>query len=178
MNVLKKTKVFKKGLVLMGLTAFIFTSCEKEETEGPVVEKEPVELGCNYFNEDRVLENDPERPVDYIISCNMVIRGSKVEVEPGTVIDFTEKGGIELYNDSEGYFIAKGTAEEPIVFKGTNSQKGHWRGIQISNDNSNNELSYVKIQDAGRDNRPALRVNLNAHLILKNSEIFNNSNTG
>ena len=178
MNVLKKTKVFKRGLVLMGLTAFIFTSCEKEETEGPVVEKEPVELGCNYFNEDRVLENDPERPVDYIISCNMVIRGSKVEVEPGTVIDFTEKGGIELYNDSEGYLIAKGTAEEPIVFKGTNSQKGHWRGIQISNDNSNNELSYVKIQDAGRDNRPALRVNLNAHLILKNSEIFNNSNTG
>src|SRR5699024_2044927 len=79
---------------------------------------------------------------------------------------------------SEGYFIAKGTASEPIVFRGTTNQKGHWKGIQISNNNSNNELNYVKIQDAGRDNKPALSVKLNVHLILKNSEIHNNSNVG
>lgn len=173
MKVFREINVFKKGWMLLGVLVFILTSCEKEKTEEPIVEKEPIELDCNYFNEDRILENDPERPIDYVISCEMRIRGTKVEVEPGTVIAFTQNGSISLQSDNEGSFRAVGTADQAIVFKGTSSQKGHWKGVKIKSGNQNNEIKHAVIRDAGQTGS-GLEVSLNGDLRLTHTTFENN----
>lgn len=36
------------------------TSCSKEDEKDPIAEiLPPIELPCDYFNQDRILENDP-----------------------------------------------------------------------------------------------------------------------
>lgn len=86
----------------------------------------------------------------------MKIKGTKIEIESGTVIEFKENGGIKLDGrDAEGFLKAIGTSSKPIIFRGTENVKGHWAGIEIGTDNANNEFQYVKIQDAGKNNNPA-----------------------
>lgn len=196
MIVLKQMNKLKNGLILLGLIAFTFTSCSKNETVVPdedeppqVVIKEPVKLTCDYFQEDRILENDPDRPVDYIVDCAIKLRESTLSIEAGTVIEFTENGSIEVEQFYESAaLIAKGTADKPIIFRGTKQEKGHWQGIRISNDNNTNELDYVVIQDAGREEwgqgNPQGGLSLGRHgggfgkVKLTNSQLINNRGYG
>lgn len=110
---------------------------------------------CNILesNGDVILESDPDRPVDYLVDCHIGISQRKLIIKEGAILEFTENGRISIdryFDDNSGAIIAKGTAEQPIIFRGTSSNKGHWRGIAIFTDNINNELDHVEISDAGR----------------------------
>jgi|SRR5690606_27691298 len=103
-----------------------FNLCIKEEM--PKRGNEDVELlDCSIFIEDIVLEKNPERNVDYLIDCRVRINGSKLTIEPGVIIEFTENRWIEQRGNSEGIIFAIGTANDSLIFRGTKNSKGQWK---------------------------------------------------
>ncbi len=133
---------------ILGLLFFIFSCDEKEDIE-PIEEiLPPIVLDCDYFQEDRILTNDPQRPVDYIVECWARVEGS-LSIEPGVVIAFENHAGFYVDLDNKVFEI-RGTAEEPVVLTGTSQQKGYWRGIYLTEaHNPNNIIEHAVIEYAG-----------------------------
>ncbi len=148
----KKQQAFITLFGAFALFSFTLSSCSKDD--GPEPEEEllpPIELACDYFSEDRVLTNDPKRPVDYLIGCWANVQGS-LKIEPGVVIAFTEDAGLYVNLNNE-LFEIKGTSAEPVVLTGTSKQKGYWRGIFLTEaHNPNNLIEHTVIEYAGSQN--------------------------
>ena len=128
------------------------TSCSKEDEKDPIAEiLPPIELPCDYFNQDRILENDPNRPVDYLIDCWTRVEAG-LKIEPGVVIAFEYNAGMFITLGNK-IFEAKGTFNDPIVFTGTSENAGHWRGLFFTEAyNTNNVIEHAKIRYAGSQN--------------------------
>lgn len=189
---MKKIRIFQKGIYLLSIAIFTLFSCSSDDDGIIVLDpqiEDPIYLDCEFFSENRTLTNNPNAPIDYIIDCGVQLRESTLTIEPGVVIAFTENGSLHV----EGFYesaaiIAKGTAESPIVFKGTREEKGHWKGIRISNDNNINELDYTIIRDAGKEPWTAgasiggISLGENGYGIgrvkLTNSQLINNQGYG
>ena len=119
---------------------------EEEEDELP-----PIELACNFFNQDRVLTNDPQRPVDYLISCWANVQGS-LKIEPGVVIAFEKDAGLYV-NLNDKLFEIKGTSSNPVILTGSSKQKGFWRGLFFTEaHNTGNLIEHTVIEYAGSQN--------------------------
>lgn len=100
--------------------------------------------GCDTdFSVDVTLENTDEA-VDYTFNCVVPVSG-KLTIEPGTVIAFGPEGGLEV----SGRLVAKGTADAPIVFQGTEARAGAWKGVMIDSDDPENALHHVTVAHAG-----------------------------
>lgn len=139
-----KTTLLKIGAVLCG--ALLLYSCSKDEGTKPEGKNPAIELDCDYFKQDRVLTNDPEAPVDYIISCEANVTAD-LKIEPGVVIAFTENASLSFEEKSS--FKIEGTADKPIVFTGTVKEKGVWRGVLVESNKASNTMKYVTIEYAG-----------------------------
>jgi nitrous oxidase accessory protein NosD len=72
---------------------------------------------------------------------------SNLTISPGTTITFA--GGTELSVESNASLEAVGTADKPIILRGTDGAAGSWSGLSISSRSSHNHLSYVTLEDAG-----------------------------
>lgn len=140
-------------LVVAGLMLF---SCSSDDDtnpidDDPIIELPPIVLDCDYFSEDRVLTDDPQRPVDYVITCYANVQGS-LKIEPGVVIEFENHAGLRVNLNSKVFEI-KGTATNPVILTGTSKQKGHWRGIFLTEaHNPNNLIEHTVIEYAGSQN--------------------------
>lgn len=134
------TRTFVASLVVL----MALTGCEKDNDDNQVV-AEPVLLDCNYFNTDRVLEDNPDAPVDYIIPCVAAVSGDIV-VQPGVVIEFEDDAGLKV---NGGSFKAEGTAANPIILTGVNKVAGAWKGVIVSSKSVNNIFDYVTISYGG-----------------------------
>lgn len=130
---------------------FLASSCSKDDpvepTAPPVGTNPAITLECDYFNEDRTLIDDPEAPVDYIVTCEAKVLGSLI-IEPGVVIAFEQDAGLR-FEQVNGLITMDGTAEKPIILTGTQKTKGHWAGILFINTNPANSMKYVTIEYAG-----------------------------
>lgn len=150
MNFIKQ----KHLLITMAVAILTLFSCSSDDDgiDEPIVEiLPPIILDCDYFNEDRVLSNDPDRPVDYIITCWANIQGS-LRIEPGVVIEFENHAGMRVNLDNKVFEI-RGTAAEPVILTGTSKQKGYWRGIFLTEaHNLNNLIEHTVIEYAGSQN--------------------------
>ena len=155
-----KTK-FKKQLktsriLFLAMLTLIATACSKDDapSEPPVGTNLPITLDCDYFNEnpDVHLTDDPNAPVDYIITCDPAINGD-FTIDAGVVIEFESNAGLLLGKYGDGIIQMNGTAEKPIILSGTQKDKGSWRGIQISSDNPANQMDYVTVEYAGQTGR-------------------------
>ena len=139
----------------------------------------PITLDCNYFqqNPNTVLKDNPEAPVDYIISCFTRVDG-KLTIEPGVVIAFEQGAGMEFKDKSS--FSMKGTAAKPIILTGKEKTAGYWRGIQTESPNSNNIMHYVTIDYAGGGgSKAALTIFKEAsNLTMEHCTISNSKFTG
>lgn len=175
-----------KSLVFLWVSTAMLMSCSTDDDniDDPILQlEEPVLLDCNYFMENRVLTNNPNAAVDYIISCKMKVEG-EIIVEPGVVIEFQRDAGIEVENTTGASFLARGTEEKPIVMRGTQGNKGFWAGLMFNNANPKNELNHVQIIGAGGDkfnsngDQGAIIVWAAARLKLKNSIISNSETFG
>jgi hypothetical protein len=75
--------------------------------------------------------------------------GVTLTVEPGVEIRFADLGGLEIY----GTLVAKGTAEEPILFTGATRQQGAWRGVWVEGSPTNiikgSVLEHVTVEYGG-----------------------------
>ncbi len=139
MNLHFKNKQSLLLLCIMSLVLFM-TSCGDDDDLTPKVP-------CDIEN-DFIFENDPERDVDYVIECETSI-SANVTVEPGTVIEFSENGAIVV--EDNGTFKAIGNSTSPIIFRGTMSGQGTWRGIHIESTSLNNILDFCQIENAGNE---------------------------
>lgn len=167
------------ALLLMGLgMAGAFTSCEKDEPEEVIVE--PIVLDCNYFNTDRVLTDNPDAPVDYIVTCLMSITNANITIEPGVVIHFQTDAGIRL--NGAGSLKAEGTAAKPIRFSSATTTKGSWRGLILQGQSVNNVFDHCVIEYAGgsafEGRVSAIIVWANSRLKVHNTTISNSAGNG
>src|SRR5690606_33091905 len=155
-----KTK-FKKQLktsriLFLAMLTLIATACSKDDapSEPPVGTNLPITLDCDYFNEnpDVHLTDDPNAPVDYIVTCDPMTSGDFI-IDAGVVIAFESDAGLRLGKYADGKIQMNGTVDKPIILTGTQKDKGSWRGIQISSDNPANRMGYVTVEYAGQTGR-------------------------
>ncbi|WP_225035999.1 hypothetical protein [Winogradskyella sp. SM1960] len=141
-------------LVVTGLMLFACSSDDdavNDQGDDTLVELPPIMLDCDYFNEDRVLTNDLQRPLDYVISCWSSVEGS-LKIEPGVVIAFENHAGLYV-NLDDNLFEIKGTATDPVILTGTSEQNGYWRGVFFADaHNPNNLIEHTIIEYAGSQN--------------------------
>lgn len=151
---MKKYFKFNKNLLLIILgMGLAFASCKKDNLDGGKndddkgtgsVSDKTIELVCSDFDGDLELKNS-SAAVDYIINCNASIK-SKITIEPGTVIAFGPDAALHF---TTGTIKAVGTDDEPIIFRGEEQVSGYWKGIMISSNSNDNQLSHAIIRHAG-----------------------------
>jgi len=160
------------------ITFFLVQACKKTDEEP--VDTDPIVLDCDYFETDRVLENDPNRPVDFIVTCVAKVEGDIV-VREGVVIEFQDDAG--LYVEA-GTLKAEGTSSKKVVFTGVNKIKGSWRGIFYASKSTNNILDHVVVSYAGGGSFNVFAdlgnvvVFENAKVSITNTEISNGKEYG
>ncbi len=140
---------FKKTLVLaMCALSLVEISCSSDDGPGePAVgNAPPIELDCDLFLEDLILTDNPDAPIDYIISCHAVVKG-KLTIEPGVVIHFAKDARLRFHEPSSIHAV--GTADKPIVMTGTESNPGWWEGILFLSRDNTNIMEYVDISYSG-----------------------------
>lgn len=148
---------YKKLMVLL-LIGFIFASCSSDDdgVNEPPEEgnNPPIVLDCGFFldNPDAVLQDDPEAPIDYVITCMASVE-NKLTVEPGVVIAFEQDAGLNFRTESS--FRMEGSADKPIILTGTEKTKGFWSGIYTQSSNADNLMSHVTIDYAGGASLPS-----------------------
>ncbi|MFA5573845.1 MAG: hypothetical protein WC994_02195 [Brumimicrobium sp.] len=146
-------------LAILAVARLMLFSCKKDNIEPsvpdtPTVNSQPITLDCSFFtnNPDVHLTDNPDKPVDYIITCDPATSGDFI-IDAGVVIEFKSNAGLRLGKDGNGKIQMNGTADKPIILTGVQKNKGFWRGIQISSDNPANQMSYVTIEYAGQEGR-------------------------
>lgn len=88
------------------------------------------------------LYSDPYRVLD-TLEVN-----ARLEVAAGVEIHFNQDKGLDV--NSAGRLVAVGTAAAPIIFRGIEDVVGFWKGIQLEDALSNdNMLSFAEINGGG-----------------------------
>lgn len=146
MKIIKQSHRF----VTLVVASLLLFSCESDDTtDDPVLQIDPpIELSCNYFsnNPNAVLEDNPNAPVDYIVSCKMSIPDD-VTIEPGVTIAFQTNTGFAILET--GSLKAIGTVNKPITFTGVDKERGAWGGIYFNSNDSKNEFNHTILEYAG-----------------------------
>lgn len=182
MKKLLKNASEKLSLLVLCSLALIAVSCSSDDPVEPPVNIDPIQLDCDYFNQDRILVDNPDAPVDYIVSCVSQVRGSLL-IEPGVVIAFTPDSGL-AFQETVSSLQAIGTANKPIVFTGTQPSPGSWRGIFMESGNPTNIMEHVTVTYGGgqafnsNGDRGNIIVYADGALTLKNCTISNSQTSG
>ncbi len=182
MKKLLKNASEKLSLLVLCSLALIAASCSSDDPVEPPVNVDPIQLDCDYFNQDRILVDNPDAPVDYIVSCVSQVRGSLL-IEPGVVIAFTPDSGL-AFQETVSSLQAIGTANKPIVFTGTQPSPGSWRGIFMESGNPTNIMEHVTVTYGGgqafnsNGDRGNIIVYADGALTLKNCTISNSQTSG
>lgn len=182
MKKLLKNASEKLSLLVLCSLALIAASCSSDDPVEPPVNIDPIQLDCDYFNQDRILVDNPDAPVDYIVSCVSQVRGSLL-IEPGVVIAFTPDSGL-AFQETVSSLQAMGTANKPIVFTGTQPSPGSWRGIFMESGNPTNIMEHVTVTYGGgqafnsNGDRGNIIVYADGALTLKNCTISNSQTSG
>lgn len=142
-------------LLFFTLLSFGFIACDNNDDDGD--DPDPDNTGappdtisiCNDIREEVILANDPDKPVDYYIPCDMEFKeGGILRVEAGTVLEVSSDKILSFDDDSEVHF--DGTSSDSITIRGQEAVAGYWQGILIEGTNNpTNSISYTRLQDAG-----------------------------
>lgn len=97
------------------------------------------------FTEDQTWRN---LELPYELDTQLRISENALTFLPGVTINVTARAAIEIVYD--GSLIAEGTYDSMIVFQGTASQPGAWKGIYIK-DNKNSRFDYCRFSDGGSE---------------------------
>lgn len=165
-------------LIAFILLSLVYQGCKKEED--PPQQLGPIVLDCKFFETDQVLVNDPNRAVDYQVTCVAQVDG-EITINAGVVIEFEDDAG--LYVD-DGYLKAVGSSSSKVIFTGVNKVKGSWRGIFFDSEKTNNILEYAVVSYAGGnsfnvfDDRANIVIFTGAKVTINNCEINNGKEHG
>lgn len=167
-----KTGILKPATAIIALGfALSITSCKKDRV--------PTEF-CSDVQQATTWKNDKDG-VDYIVSCPISV-SALLTIEPGTEIEFRDGAGIVI--EDAGSIKAVGTADAPIVLRGSTDTKGAWKGVFVKSNNVANEFSYCTITDGGQssfdgtDIKANLRLALNSKLKISNTTVSKSAKDG
>lgn len=133
--------IFKRPMVAVLLAGVLVnTGCNEDPEIDATV------LDCAYFNENRTLTDDPDKVIDYLITCDMEVTADII-VMPGVTIAFDTDAGIQVLEG--GSFNAEGTTGASITFTGKDADNGSWSGIYIESNDPKNKFQYCIVEYAG-----------------------------
>jgi len=135
-------------IVTFTVISLVLFSCSSDDSvdESIVEIAPPIILDCDYFNTDRVLVDNPDAPIDYIITCEAHVT-AELTVEPGVVIAFEPAAA--LFVEEQASLTMDGTVDKPIILTGVENEKGLWNGVLIESNKASNSMKYVTIEYAG-----------------------------
>ncbi|ELZ02891.1 hypothetical protein C482_04491 [Natrialba chahannaoensis JCM 10990] len=88
--------------------------------------------------------------VPYQLRDRTAVREATITIEPGTTLEFREDGEFRVRDG--GTLIADGTADDEIVFTGTQNIPGWWNGIYVwGSEARNSVLNHVVVEYGGRE---------------------------
>lgn len=103
--------------------------------------------------------------VPYRLAPNVEDIASDITISPGTQFIGQPGSGIDVILG--GSIKAVGNASSMIVFKGQEDVRGYWKGLNISSNNTNNELKFVSISNGGEDGFDG--ANLKANIMVEDA---------
>lgn len=159
-------------------TSIIEENNDATSPDAPEGNTAAITLDCDYFSKhpNTILKDNPEAPVDYIITCVTRIDG-KLTIEPGVTIAFEQDAGMDFKAKSS--FKMKGTAEKPIILTGKEKIKGFWWGVRTESTSVTNIMNNVMIDYAGGGSKAALVINNeNSSIALEKCTFSNSKNYG
>jgi hypothetical protein len=180
-------KSLKQTLALLATASLLFfASCGVVEN---IDESNPVEQAFASGSIETAL-TIPDRnegdQVDYYLKNDLYIY-ENVKIEPGVIIAVEYGYRIEVIGEN-GSLTSIGTQQEPIIIKGTQSDAGHWMGIQFQDVTSTlNQMKYTEVYDGGNAewNEEAGKANVfvkfwlvNTSLNLEHCKIGNSGGNG
>src|SRR5690606_14548025 len=119
------------------LTSTILFSCDPDtptpEPDPGAITENAIEW-CGNIDEPTTWTNHTDG-VDYVVTCLVQVK-EDFTIEPGTEIVFEDNASFSVLSNA---LIAKGTASQPIYFRGKDGLAGEWNGIYFSSDDPANE---------------------------------------
>ncbi len=182
MKKLLKNPFKNTTLFMLCALSLVAVSCSSDDPVEPPLNVDPIQLDCDYFLENRTLVDNPNAPIDYIVSCVAQVRAN-LTIEPGVVIAFTPDSGL-TFRETVSSLHAVGTANKPIIFTGTQSTRGSWRGLFIESGNASNIMEYVTVSYGGgqafnsNGDRGNIIVYADGALTLKNCNVISSQTSG
>jgi hypothetical protein len=161
------------AITMVAAGSVFFASCKKEE---PKKDDTPTNTLVELTGDlkTQTLTKDKK----YLVKSQAFIRsGQTVTVEPGTIIMGEKRTRGTLIVDRGGKLIARGTAQEPIVFTSNQDagdrDRGDWGGLVILGNASCNQV------DPGVEGiTPAVYFGGNAANTLSSNTVNDNDNSG
>ncbi len=100
-----------------------------------------------------------------------------ITIEPGTVFLMDSTSSLLIgWRSDPAKIAARGTAEKPILFCGTEKAKGHWKNIEfLTGTVPGSVFEHVRIEDAGREDNALL---VNADVDLKSVGVYDSGAIG
>lgn len=134
-----------KRLFLFATAAlFALASCEKDETEEPVV---PHTHQMELITKDTIWKaaNNP-----HVIKSYVKVSSGTLTIEPGVVVKFDADGYLEI-GGTNAKLLAVGTIEKPILFtsNAASKQTGDWRSIAFKQGAIDSKLEFCNIEYGG-----------------------------
>jgi hypothetical protein len=169
---------------------------ESETTEEPAVDEEATTEETAADEEETAEEEDKSDCSPRTVSSNItedttwdtetcprieldgnikVRNGATLTIQPGVEIIGTSAAKLTIKSD--GTLKATGEPGNPVWFYGGAKVKGYWETIEIES-NRANELSNVKVQDAGGGDWAGVWVRGSGRLSVENSTFTNNDTWG
>jgi len=117
--------------------------------------------GCNSDFKEQIKASYTltEKCSPYTLDHELSVDGWDLTIEPGVTVKFAESGRLSVGWNNDARLTANGTAEKPIAFvSGGRQEPGAWRGIDLYTHSGGSSLQNVRIENAGRDDNPALEL--------------------
>lgn len=143
-------------IVFIALMASILFSCSDSDSDddgqggtGGEVSSMAINLEECRQDSELILEDHSEG-IDYIIDCNLEIRGSLI-IQAGTTISFGSEAQITI--DDDAFIKVLGTASKPVKFTSETKIAGAYRGIVVLSNDVRNTFEFCNIEYAGEASR-------------------------
>lgn len=95
----------------------------------------------------------------YTLASELSVDGWDLTIEPGVELRFGEGASLSVGYNAGAKLLARGTADEPIRFVSSGRKEaGAWTSVGLYSNARGSELANVVIEHAGRDEKPAVRV--------------------
>jgi hypothetical protein len=85
----------------------------------------------------------------FVVEGDTRVVGARLRIEPGVTLVFGT--GAQLSILDGGSIVAVGTPDDPITFRGSIQEPGHWGWVSITTNDPENELGFVRFAHGGGD---------------------------